>query len=166
MRRTAPALLSALLPLLAATIVPATTIAEADPAPPSSRPAITRMLTLEQFEAFVAARGLVLDTRSDVVYQRGHVPSALSLPYARFAPGYEKLKPLLEADKTRTIALYCGGANCSTAESVRERLVELGYTQISVFPGGWAAWREAGLPEEKTEAGVDAPLPAIPTAKK
>jgi rhodanese-related sulfurtransferase len=57
----------------------------------------------------------------------------------------------LEADKNQLIVVYCAGLFCHSSERVQKELVAKGYTRVYVFPGGWPAWIEAGLPQEKSE---------------
>ena len=118
---------------------------------------VQSQLSLEAFQAF-RKQGIIIDARNDVAYQRGHVPGALSLPYERFAVCYGKLKPLLEADKNQPITIYCNGGGCGSSEEEHKKFVNMGYTRVSVFAGGWVAWQQAKLPEEKSKGGVDAPL--------
>jgi rhodanese-related sulfurtransferase len=108
--------------------------------------------TVAEFRAFVESkRGLILDARPEEAYRAGHVPGALSLPSLNFADTYAALKPVMEANKTRPIMVYCSGFYCKAADTVRKSLEELGYTHVSVFRRGWPAWQQAELPEEKTE---------------
>ncbi len=108
-------------------------------------------LSLDEFRVFVKEkRGLVLDVRPEIFHRLGHVPGALSLPREDFEKSYARLKSKLETDKNQPIVLYCPGGSCDDSELVQKGLVRLGYTQVVVFRGGWTAWTQAGLPEEKT----------------
>ena len=49
---------------------------------------------------------LVIDSRpKKAKYDKGHIPSAISLPDSQF----EALKGRLPADKNETLIFYCGG---------------------------------------------------------
>jgi rhodanese-related sulfurtransferase len=60
---------------------------------------------------FVAAKvekneALVVDSRpKKAKYDKGHIPSAISIPDSQF----ENLKGRLPADKNETLIFYCGG---------------------------------------------------------
>jgi rhodanese-related sulfurtransferase len=107
-------------------------------------------LSLAEFRTAVDdGKTLVIDARDDVFYARGHVPRAISLPNRRFDASYARLRSQLEADPARPIVLYCGNTHCGDSTEVQARLQSLGYTNVAVFPEGWDAWKNAGLPEEK-----------------
>jgi rhodanese-related sulfurtransferase len=125
---------------------------------------LPHQLSLEEFHRFVQDKnGLVLDARNELLYRKGHVPRALSLPLDRFQPNYVKLKPLLEADKALPIIIYCAGIHCGASVEVQRKLVAMGYTQTAVFLEGWPAWQAAKLPEEVSNGGE---VPLAPWKKK
>lgn len=109
-----------------------------------------RELSLEEFREFAATRrGLVLDVRARDAYALGHVPGAISFPGAYFEGSWLAMKDRLEADKSRPVAVYCPGPQCGASRSVAEQLSRRGFTDVAIFPGGWQAWQQAGLPEER-----------------
>lgn len=73
-------------------------------------------------------------------------------PDDRQIPGSERLSgKQLESGripfgKAERVVLYCGSGNsCSRiAQTLRER----GYARVEALQGGYAAWKEAGLPTE------------------
>lgn len=109
-----------------------------------------QQIPLDSFFAFVKEkRGLVLDARPEIFYRFGHVPGALSVPRDEFEKGYTQLKARLEANKSQPMIVYCSDESCEDSELVYHALTNLGYTQISIFRGGWDAWTKAGFPDEK-----------------
>jgi rhodanese-related sulfurtransferase len=82
-------------------------------------------------------------------YQFGHVPGALSLPRADFESAYAALRARLEKNRRRPIVVYCSDRSCEDSSAVRTALAKLGYTDVAVFHGGWAAWSAAHRPEAK-----------------
>jgi rhodanese-related sulfurtransferase len=110
----------------------------------------TREFSLEEFRRFTAARrGLVLDVRARDAYALGHVPGAISFPGAYFEGSWLAMKDRLGADKSRPVAVYCPGPQCGASRSVAEQLARRGFTDVAIFPGGWQAWQQAGLPVER-----------------
>lgn len=68
-----------------------------------------KLLGAEQVKALVArgnGPGKLLDSRPAPMFAEGHIPGAVSLPYAAFK---EKAAAALPADKAAPIAFYCAG---------------------------------------------------------
>ena len=59
------------------------------------------------------------------------------------------MKAKLEANKNQSMIIYCSDESCEDSELTYQALINLGYTQISIFRGGRDAWTKAGLPEKK-----------------
>ena len=47
---------------------------------------------------------------------------------------------------TSRIIVYCSGGDCHDSRLVANALLSLGFSNVSVFTGGWDAWSAAGLP--------------------
>ena len=69
-------------------------------------------------------------------YDKGHIPSALSIPDSQFA----KLQDQLPADKSTPLVFYCGGLKCRLSHKSAKKAIDLGYTRVSVFADGYPAW--------------------------
>ena len=112
---------------------------------------VPEYMGLEEFRVLVESKGaLILDARPEIFHRLGHVPGALSLPREDFEASFALHRNHLEADKGALVVIYCSGSSCEDSGLVRKALHRLGFTQISVFKGGWSAWTSAGLPEERT----------------
>jgi rhodanese-related sulfurtransferase len=108
-------------------------------------------LSLAEFEADVAAhKNLVLDARNVDDYKRGHVPGALNLPVWNFADHYEELGPVLVPHQNDLVIVYCSSRWCDAADELQLKLIARGHKHVALFPGGWSAWQEAKLPEERS----------------
>ncbi len=102
---------------------------------------------LDQFRSAVERKSaLILDARPSVFFEQGHVPGALSLPRDDFARDYQHLSPSLKAATDKPIIVYCAGGECHDSRLVANALLSLGFSNVSVFTGGWDAWSAAGLP--------------------
>ena len=42
--------------------------------------------------------------------------------------------------------VYCAGGDCHDSRLVANALLTLGFSEVSVFTGGWEAWLAARLP--------------------
>ena len=102
---------------------------------------------LEEFHSAVDSKSaLILDARPAVFFERGHVPGALSLARDDFAHDYRHLAGLLQTAHDKPIIVYCSGGDCHDSRLVANALLSLGFSNVSVFTGGWEAWAAAGLP--------------------
>ena len=85
---------------------------------------------------------ILVDTREDAEWARGHIPGAIHLGRGIIERDIEKTIP----DKSTPIVLYCGGGFRSALAA--DNLQRMGYTNVLSMDGGWRAWNEAGYPTE------------------
>jgi rhodanese-related sulfurtransferase len=83
---------------------------------------------------------LLIDTREDSEWARGHIPGAIHLSKGIIERDIEKTVP----DKNATIILYCGGGFRSALAA--DNLQKMGYTNVISMDGGWRGWTEAQFP--------------------
>ena len=108
---------------------------------------------LEQFRSAVDGKStLILDARPSVFFENGHVPGALNLARDDFAKDYRRLTGVLQSAHDKPIIVYCSGGECHDSKLVANALLSLGFSNVSVFTGGWEAWSAAGLPVSKGRA--------------
>ena len=86
---------------------------------------------------------LLVDTREDNEWARGHLPGAVHLSKGIIERDIEQRVP----DTNATVILYCGGGFRSAL--VADNLQKMGYTNVESMDGGWKGWLEAGLPTAK-----------------
>jgi rhodanese-related sulfurtransferase len=102
---------------------------------------------LEEFHSAVDRKSaLILDARPSVYFEQGHVPGASNLARDDFAQDYRHLANVLRAATDKPIIVYCSGGDCHDSRLVANALLSLGFSNVSVFTGGWEAWSAAGLP--------------------
>ena len=88
-------------------------------------------------------KGVLIDIRDPAEFAAGHCVGARSIPLARLDGAKD-----LPSNKALPLVLVC--ATGSRAARAAGQLRKLGYEQATVLNGGLAAWREAGLPVEKS----------------
>lgn len=102
-----------------------------------------------QAELEADPRTLVVDVREADELGAGRLPGALHVPRGLLEPRAASDSPArLEAfeDPSRPVLLYCGsGARSALAA---DTLQQLGFRRVVSLAGGFAAWKEAGLPLE------------------
>ncbi|HXU19434.1 MAG TPA: rhodanese-like domain-containing protein [Verrucomicrobiae bacterium] len=86
---------------------------------------------------------ILVDTREDAEWARGHIPGAIHLGRGIIERDIEKAIP----DKGAPIVLYCGGGFRSALAA--DNLQKMGYRNVISMDGGWRGWTEAGFPVTK-----------------
>lgn len=97
-------------------------------------------------EIFDAGDSVFVDARSADAFNDGHIPGAYSLPIGSFEDGIEQFYETFPFS-TRIIT-YCTGRECQDSHELAQLLMEIGYSDVSVFIDGYPAWEETGLPIE------------------
>ena len=88
-------------------------------------------------------KAVVIDVCEPAEFAAGHIGGARSIPLGQL----EGAKGL-PTNKTLPLVLVCAsGMRARKAAAVARKL---GHERVHVLEGGLAAWREAGLPVEKT----------------
>ena len=82
---------------------------------------------------------ILVDTREDAEWARGHIPGAIHLGRGIIERDIEKTIP----DKGAPIVLYCGGGFRSALAA--DNLQKMGYPNVISMDGGWRGWTEAGF---------------------
>jgi rhodanese-related sulfurtransferase len=70
-------------------------------------------------------------------YDKGHIPTAISLPDTYF----DKETGKLPSDKGKLMVFYCGGFKCKLSHKSAKKALDLGYTNVKVFAAGYPAWK-------------------------
>jgi rhodanese-related sulfurtransferase len=83
---------------------------------------------------------ILIDTREDAEWARGHIPGAVHLGKGIIERDIEKTVP----NKDAAVVLYCGGGFRSALAA--DNLQKMGYRNVISMDGGWRGWTEAGFP--------------------
>lgn len=85
----------------------------------------------------------VLDVRTEREFAEGHVPGALNVPFNQIGRRVDELI----LSRREPLVVYCGHG--PRAWIAGRALRRAGFTDIDYLKGHMAAWRRAGLPEER-----------------
>ncbi|MFD7449151.1 rhodanese-like domain-containing protein [Kitasatospora sp. NPDC059827] len=109
---------------------------------------------------------VVVDTRSEVAWNQGHIPGAVHIPTARIA----ELAPKLIDPATRTVVTYCWGPGCNGATRAALAFALLGHP-VKEMLGGFEYWVREGFaydtatgPESRPVDDLTAPRSGISCA--
>ena len=81
---------------------------------------------------------VVVDARPKITkYDKGHVPTAISIPDSQF----DKFKDQLPQDKSKLLVFYCGGFKCKLSHKSAGKALAMGYTNVKVYSAGYPAWK-------------------------
>jgi rhodanese-related sulfurtransferase len=81
---------------------------------------------------------IFIDARFSRDYKAGHIEGAISLPVD--ANDIELQRATSNIAKDARIVTYCQSAGCKFAEKVAIKLIDDGFSNISIYKGGWAEW--------------------------
>jgi rhodanese-related sulfurtransferase len=110
-----------------------------------------RLIAVDAVKPHVCAKMLSAAPLDDVMlidsrpkqprYDKGHIPTAVSLPDSQF----EKMAAdVLPADKNTKLIFYCGGAECPLSHQSAWKAEALGYVNVHVYSGGDPEWVAKG----------------------
>ena len=88
-----------------------------------------------------------IDARMAYEYKQGHMDGAINVPIN--ANYVERQKTTSNIAKDARVVLYCQSSGCKYAEIVAIKLIDEGFSNISIYKGGWAEWvARNGRPKE------------------
>jgi rhodanese-related sulfurtransferase len=87
---------------------------------------------------------VILEALPERYFAQKHLPGARLFPHDQVSELAARVVP----DKSASIVVYCANRACQNSHIAAQRLVQLGYTDVSVYAGGKQDWEEAGLPLE------------------
>lgn len=106
----------------------------------------TREVSTEQLRRIlVDGSAIVLDTRTRLEFEAGHIPGAraLAVPPDQQVSAVERL---VRGDKAAALVLYCNGPYCQASRRLAERLVGAGFSNVQRYQLGIPVWRALGGP--------------------
>jgi rhodanese-related sulfurtransferase len=109
-----------------------------------------RIVDLAVLDELLAEGAVLIDARTKAEYEEGHIPGAILIDYYELGRYMKEVLPIL--DPTRSTVVYCYGPDCEDAELLARELYMLGFTDLSVFRGGFEEWVDSG---RETEEGGD-----------
>lgn len=90
-------------------------------------------------------RPVLVNALAREAFDEERIPGSISIPVAealRLAPA------ALAIDQP--IVVYCSSRSCTASPTLAQKLVDIGFTDVTDFEGGLAEWQEAGLPIQRS----------------
>ncbi len=91
---------------------------------------------------------VLVDALAPMSFAHSHLPGAINLP----PEWVDERGPRRIPDLDTEVVVYCATSTCDSSVIVANRLLELGYRNVSHYSGGKRDWIEAGLPVEGSVA--------------
>src|SRR5215813_4891669 len=82
---------------------------------------------------------VLLDVRGPQLFQAGHVPGAINLPYGKINE-----RNLAAYPQETLFVVYCSGPHCNGADRAAARLARLGRS-VKKMIGGIEGWKDEGF---------------------
>jgi rhodanese-related sulfurtransferase len=89
---------------------------------------------------------IVVDTRSNKVYEIEHIPSAINIPHRTMSE-----QTVRDLDKSKTYVTYCDGIGCNASTKGAVNLTKLGF-KVKELLGGLDWWKRDGYATEGKKA--------------
>lgn len=101
----------------------------------------------EDVQRLVAAGAQLVETLPARLYEREHLPGALSIPLAEMTR-----ETTARLQRGQPVIVYCASATCDLSARAAWKLKSLGFTFVYDYVAGKDDWFAAGLPREGQEA--------------
>ncbi len=111
---------------------------------PNQDQPVLEIISFERAKAlFAADSALFIDARHAFDYRMGHIRGSVNVALAEFDKDRTRLNGIA---KTRLLVVYCDGAECNSSLELSLKLMELGFSNVQIFYGGWQDWKTGGMP--------------------
>ncbi|MBN2684731.1 MAG: rhodanese-like domain-containing protein [Pontiellaceae bacterium] len=100
-------------------------------------------------EKFRAQSAIFVDARTAEEFGKGHIPGAVSLPFAHFNDEEYFMTTLDLADSGKELVVYCSSRECDDGRLLATELETLGCANVILFIDGFDGWENAGGEVEK-----------------
>lgn len=105
---------------------------------------MAKVIGREEVQKKIANGATVLEALPAQYFEDKHLPGAYCFPLDEV----DALAASLLTDKDAEIVVYCTDPTCPNSGIASDRLVELGYTNVSKYTDGKQDWIAGGLPTE------------------
>jgi rhodanese-related sulfurtransferase len=95
---------------------------------------------------FESKEAIFIDARHEFEYQLGHIREAINIPLNEIDKHRKQLDTF---PKEKILIVYCDGAECNSSIELAVKLMDLKFTNVKVFFGGWQEWKVKNLPIDK-----------------
>lgn len=87
---------------------------------------------------------LLLEALPERYFAQKHLPGARLFPHDQVDRRAGEVIP----EKSTPVVVYCASRSCQNSRIAAQRLIQLGYADVTLYEDGKQAWEESGLPFE------------------
>lgn len=84
-------------------------------------------------------RFILVNVLDNAVYEEEHICGSINIPVAAIEIDAPEL-----LGKDERVIVYCGGPQCLASQDAADKLVSLGYRDVTRYRGGMEEWTKAG----------------------
>jgi len=95
-------------------------------------------LTERQVRKLLNTDTVFIDARLPTDFEAGHLKGAINVPANTCQDEHQKA--MSDVAKDARVVIYCQNAGCPFAKKVAIKLITDGYSNVSLFRGGWQKW--------------------------
>ncbi len=101
----------------------------------------------EQVVKLLATPGVTfIDARKVEEHEKAALKNSLNVDMVQFPedPGYrdQSMRLLYSLPKDRPVVAYCGGGNCELSHELCDVLIQMGFSKVFIYLGGWTEYSE------------------------
>ena len=105
------------------------------------------IVSVEEVQKITGEEGWVIfDARLEREFDAGHLPGALSFPYAQRDEAFKEWASILNSEQK--VLVYCSGKLCDDGLHLAVFLRDMGIKDVALFVDGLDGWKKAGLAVE------------------
>ena len=102
------------------------------------------MISMEKAkELYKSQSAFFIDARHDFEYKIGHIHGAINIALKQIDTHRVQLEAI---PKEKMLIVYCDGVECNSSIELAVKLMEMKFTNVKVFFGGWQEWKANNLP--------------------
>jgi rhodanese-related sulfurtransferase len=111
-----------------------------------------KQIDRDELRGKIAGRNgpVLVEALPEKYFRDWHLPGARHLPHDKV----DRLAARVLPDKTAEIVVYCASRSCRNSHIAAQRLAQLGYESVAVYPGGKEDWMDTGFPVERGETAT------------
>ena len=101
----------------------------------------------ERAKRLLRTDAVFIDARLSRDYEAGHLDKATSIPVN--SDDEFRLEAMSLVAKDAQVVVYCQSSRCKFAEKMAIKLIGDGFSEVSIFKGGWNQWIDGQEAKEK-----------------